>query len=110
MCPSDDSLRQPIKFANNVVTECIYKPVNLNPTLSTFCQTLQKEIDKIILGYIEESRANRFSPFANSNQTDWKEILNTAPTLNVNKIFLTKNTLSGGTLLFFKCKFLYFYY
>lgn len=90
MCPSDDSLRQPIKFGKNVVTECIYKPVSLNPTLSTFCQTLQKEIDKIILGYIEESRTNRFSPFANSNQTDWREIMNTAPTLNVNKIFKIK--------------------
>ncbi|CAF0808410.1 unnamed protein product [Brachionus calyciflorus] len=89
-CPKNDALRSSIKFNENIVTECSYKP-SYDPNLDSFCNLIQTEIDSIILGFALDARANRFAPFGNSDPKNWITIKNSdtstlTPVSNVNGI------------------------
>jgi hypothetical protein len=55
----------------------------LDPAISNYCLLLQQQIEAIILGSAIDKRPNKFAPFANSNQSDWLDIVNRLPSSQV---------------------------
>lgn len=58
----------------------------LNPNLQSFCSDLQAYIYNVILGFSVDQQPTLYSPFGNSNTSEYQTITNSKPSSQVSHL------------------------